>query len=117
MKCKQFETMGGRVAKIAAPALVFFLSLAAPAVSQTRVMNAPPAAAMSWVNTQVPKGVKVLAQVPLDGLPVTGMYTQWEYGRTYLYIEHGGQQLSTVDVTRKQSDVGLRNVCLPVTIS
>ena len=103
MKRIQFETMGGRIAKIAAPALVFFLSLAAPAFSQTRVMNAPPAAAMSWANTQVPKGVKVLAQVPLDGLPVTRMYTQWEYGRTYLYIEHGRQKLTTVDVTRKQS--------------
>ena len=99
----QFETMGGRTAKIAAPALVFFLSLAAPAFSQTRIMNAPPAVAMSWANTQVPKDVKVLAQVPLEGLPVTRMYTQWEYGRTYLYIEHGGQQLTTVDVTRKQS--------------
>ena len=103
MKRIQFETMGGRVAKIAARALVFFLSLAVPAFSQTRVMNALPAAAVFWANTQVPKGVKVLAQVPLDGLPVTRMYTQWEYGRTYLYIEHGRQQLTTVDVTRKQS--------------
>jgi hypothetical protein len=103
MKRIQFETMGGRVAKIAARALVFFLSLAVPAFSQTRVMNALPAAAVFWANTQVPKGVKVLAQVPLDGLPVTRMYTQWEYGRTYLYIEQGRQQLTTVDVTRKQS--------------
>jgi hypothetical protein len=103
MKRIQFEIMGGRVAKIAAPTLVFFLSLAAPAFSQTRVVNALPAAAVSLANTQVPKGVKVLAQVPLDGLPVTRMYTQWEYGRTYLYIEHGRQQPTTVDVTRKQS--------------
>jgi hypothetical protein len=103
MKRMQFEIMGARTAKIAAPALLFFLSLAAPAFSQTRVMNGLPAAAVSWANTQVPKGVKVLAQVPLDGLPVTRMYTQWEYGRTYLYIEHGRQQLTTVDVTRKQS--------------
>ena len=103
MKRIQFETLGDRTAKIAAPALVFFLWLAAPASSQTRVMNASPAAGIFWANTQVPKGVKVLAQVPLDGLPVTHMYTQWEYGRTYLYIEHGRQQLTTVDVTRKQS--------------
>ena len=103
MKRIQFETLGDRTAKIAAPALVFFLWLAAPASSQTRVMNASPAAGIFWANTQVPKGVKVLAQVPLDGLPVTRMYTQWEYGRIYLYIEHGGQQLTTVDVTRKQS--------------
>lgn len=103
MKRIQFETMGGRVTKIAALALVFFLSLAAPAFSQSRVVNALPGAAMSSGNTHVPKGVKVLAQVPLDGLPVTRMYTQWEYGRTYLYIEHGRQQLTTVDVTGKQN--------------
>jgi hypothetical protein len=103
MKRIRFETMGGRVAKIAAPTLVFFLSLAAPAFSQTHIVNALPAAAVSLANTQVPKGVKVLAQVPLDGLPVTRMYTQWEYGRTYLYIEHGRMQLTTVDVTRKRS--------------
>ena len=103
MKRTQFETMGSRIAKIAAPTLVLFLSLAAPAVSQTNLVNAIPGAAVSSANTQVPKGVKVLAQVPLDGLLVTRMYTQWEYGRTYLYIEHGRQQLTTVDVTRKQS--------------
>jgi hypothetical protein len=37
-----------------------------------------------------------------EGQPVTRMYTQWEYGRTYLYIEHGREQLTTVDVTKKQ---------------
>ena len=103
MKRIQFEIMGGRTAKIAALALVFFLSLAAPAVSQPNLVNAIPGAAVSFASAQVPKGVKVLAQVPLDGPPVTRMYTQWEYGRTYLYIEHGRQQLTTVDVTRKQS--------------
>ena len=30
------------------------------------------------------------------------MYTQWESGRTYLYIEHGREQITTVDVTKKQ---------------
>jgi hypothetical protein len=95
------ETMGGRIAKIAAPMLVLFLSLAAPASSQTRVANA--ALAASSASSQAPKGVKVLARVPLDGLPVTGMYTQWEYGRTYLYIEHGRQQSTAVDVTKKQN--------------
>ena len=84
-------------------AMLPFLLMAAPAFAQTRAVNALPAAAVSSANTQVPKGVKVLAQVPLDGLPVTRMYTQWEYGRTFLYIEHGRQQLTTVDVTRKQS--------------
>jgi hypothetical protein len=103
MKRMQFETMGGRVAKIAAPTLVFFLSLAAPAFSETRVVNALPAAGRSSANTRVPKGVKVLAQVPLDGLPITRMYTQWEYGRNFLYIEHGSEQITTVDITKKQT--------------
>ena len=103
MKRMQFETMGGRVAKIAAPTVVFALSLPAPAVSQTNLVNAIPGAAVASANTQLPKGVKVLAQVPLDGLPITRMYTQWEYGRTYLYIEHGRQQLTTVDVSKRQT--------------
>jgi len=30
------------------------------------------------------------------------MYTQWEYGRTYLYIEQGDKQLTSIDITRKQ---------------
>ena len=80
MKRMQFETMGGRVAKIAAPALVFFLSLAAPAVSQTNLVNAIPGAAVSSASTPVPKGVKVLARVPLPGLPVTRMYTTMGIG-------------------------------------
>jgi hypothetical protein len=32
---------------------------------------------------------------------VTRMYTQWEYGRTYLYLEHGPQPITAVDITRK----------------
>jgi len=103
MKSKQFETMGGRVAKIAAPALVFFLSLAAPAVSQINLVNAIPGAAVSSVTTPAPKGVKVLARVPLPGLPVTRMYTQWESGRNFLYIEHGSDQITTVDITKKRN--------------
>jgi hypothetical protein len=103
MKSKQFETMDGRVAKIAAPALVFFLSLAAPAVSQTNLVNAIPGAAVSSVSTSAPKGVKVLARVPLPSLPVTRMYTQWESGRNFLYIEHGGGQITTVDITKKRN--------------
>ena len=99
----QPATPSGRVAKIVAPTLAFFLSLATPAFSQTRAMNAVPATAVSFASAQLPKGVKVLAQVPLPGLPVTRMYTQWESGRTYLYIEHGRWQLTTVDVTRKQN--------------
>lgn len=31
------------------------------------------------------------------------MYTQTEYGKTYLYIEHGRQSFTTVDVSKKQN--------------
>jgi len=103
MKRMQFETMGGLIAKIAALALVFFLSLAAPAVSQTNLVNAIPGAAVSSATAPVPKGVKVLARVPLPGLPVARMYTQWESGRNFLYIEHGSEQITTVDITKKRN--------------
>ena len=103
MERMQFETMGGLIAKIAAPALVFFLSLAAPAVSQTSLVNAIPGAAVSSASTPAPKGVKVLARVPLPGLRVTRMYTQWESGRNFLYIEHGSDQITTVDITKKRN--------------
>ena len=52
---------------------------------------------------QLPKGVKVVARIPLEGSPVTHMYTQWENGHTYLYLEHGAQSLTTVDVTKARS--------------
>jgi hypothetical protein len=29
------------------------------------------------------------------------MYTQWEHGRTYLYVEREGANLTAVDLTRK----------------
>ena len=103
MKRIQFETIGDRIAKVAAPALVFFLSLAAPAFSQTNLVNAIPGAAVSSASTPVPKGVKVLARVPLPGLPATRMYTQWESGRNFLYIEHGSEQITTVDITKKRN--------------
>jgi hypothetical protein len=103
MKRMHFETMGGRAAKIAAPALVFLLSLAAPALSQTNFVNAIPGAAVCSASTPAPKRVKVLARVPLSGLPVTRMYTQWESGRYFLYIEHGSEQITTVDITKKRN--------------
>jgi hypothetical protein len=99
MKHTQSVTTGGGCAKIAVPMIVFFLSAAAPAISQTSVVDA--AVAASSASPQAPKGVKVLARVPLDGRPVTRMYTQWEYGRTYLYLEHGPQQITAVDITKK----------------
>ena len=101
MKRIELQTMGVRFTGIAAAPLVLFLALAAPAVSQTLVTNAIPAGAVSTAGTHAPKGVKVLARVPLDGQPVTRMYTQWESGRAYLHIER--EQLTTVDVTRKRN--------------
>lgn len=109
MKRIQLQTMGVRVTKIAAAPLVLLLPLAAPAVSQTLVMNAIPAGAVSSAGTQAPKGVTVLARVPLDGQPVIRMYTQWESGRAYLYIEHGREQLTTVDVTKKRNPQVVRH--------
>jgi hypothetical protein len=101
MKYTLSETTGVCVAKIALPMLALFLSAATPAISQTRVVDA--AVAASSASLQAPKGVKVLARVPLDGLAVTRMYTQSEYGRTYLYLEHGPQQITAVDITKKNN--------------
>jgi hypothetical protein len=41
--------------------------------------------------------------VPLNGEPVTRLYTQWEDGRTYLYIERAQQSLTTVDISKKKN--------------
>jgi hypothetical protein len=101
MKHTSPETTGGCVAKIAVPMLAFFLSAAIPAISQTRVGDAVVAA--STTSLKAPKGVRVLARVPLDGVPVTRMYTQWESGRTYLYLEHTPQQIVAVDITKKNN--------------
>jgi len=65
-------------------------------------MNLDPTGAVSSVNVPAPPRVKILAQIPLRGLSPTRMYTQWEYGRTYLYIEQGDKQLTSIDITRKQ---------------
>ena len=46
---------------------------------------------------------------PRNQLPKIGarwkrqIRTQWEYGRTYLYIEHGQRSLTTVDITEKRN--------------
>lgn len=53
------------------------------------------------MSSPLPKGVKIIASLALDDQPATRMYTQDEYGRTYLYIEHGSQSLTAVDVTKK----------------
>jgi len=101
MKTRFFATLGDRIALIGA--LLVLISPAAPAFAQTRTVNAVPAFVVGSANPQLPKGTKVVVRIPLEGLPVTRMYTQWEHGRTYLYLEHGRQSLTTVDVTKKQN--------------
>lgn len=101
MKMRLLATVSNRTSLVAAG--VLFLSLATGSgFAQVHIVNALPAVAATTENIQLPKGVKILGQVDLDGRPVTRMYTQWEYGRTYLYIEHGGgEPLTAVDVTKK----------------
>jgi hypothetical protein len=101
MKKRLFAALGDPIAKTVA--FAFIISLAVPVFAQTRMLNMSPAIATSTTNPQLPKGVKVLADIPLEGQPVTRMYTQTESARTYLYIEHGGQSLTTVDVSKKQN--------------
>ena len=101
MKTTFFATLGDRIALIGA--LFLLISPAVPAVAQTRMINAVPAVAVGPATPQLPKGVKVVSRIPLEGLPISHMYTQWESGRTYLYLEHGGHSLTAVDVTKKQN--------------
>jgi len=101
MKTQMFAVSGDRIVKIAA--LLLCTSLTFRASGQTNVFNAFPAIAVNSSSSQLPKGVKIVARVPLEGVPVTGMYTQREYGHTYLYIEHGQQSITTVDVTKKRN--------------
>jgi hypothetical protein len=100
MKTRFFTTIGDRIALM--DTLVLVISLAAPAFAQTGRLNATPAFAVSSTNAELPKGAKVVGRIPLEGMPVTHMYTQCEHGRTYLYLEHG-QSFTTVDVSKKQN--------------
>jgi hypothetical protein len=97
------DNPSGQATRMAVSFLAIFVSLTGTAFAQTRGLNAVPAGAVSTARRALPKGVKVLAQLPLEGQPVTRMYTQSESGRTYLYIEHGRQPLTAVDVTRKRN--------------
>ena len=101
MNHRSFAVWGDRFAKLAA--LFFCTSLTLPAFAQVGRVDMLPAVAVSSSVAPLPKGVKVLARVPLEGTPVTRMYTQREYGHTFLYIEHGQQSLTTVDVTKKRT--------------
>jgi len=100
LKNRLFAALGDRFAKLAA--LFFCSSLTLPALAQAGRLDMFPAAAVGSPIAPLPKGVKVLAAVPLEGWP-TRMYTQREYGHTFLYIEHGQQPITTVDVTKKRS--------------
>lgn len=102
MKTRFFATISNRISLVATGVLLLSLA-AAPGFTQMHVLNAVPAVATTTGNVQLPKGVQVVGRVPLDGQPITRMYTQWEYGRTYLYIEHGRQLLKSVDVTKKRN--------------
>jgi hypothetical protein len=101
MKTRLFAILCDRIAKTAA--LILFIALAVPVFAQIGMVNMSPAIAASSTITQLPKGTKVIASVSLEGQPVTRMYTQTEYGRTYLYIEHGRQSLTTVDISKKRN--------------
>src|SRR5215469_5307166 len=101
MNMRLFVALGDRFAKLVA--LVFCTSLIVPAFAQVGSFSLLPAAAASSSMPPLPEGVKVLARVPLQGTPITRMFTQREYGHTFLYIEHGQQRLTTVDVTKKRN--------------
>lgn len=95
---------------------ILFLSVAnAGGFAQMHMVNALPAVAAATENTQLPKGVEVIGRVALDGQPVIRMYTQWEYGRTYLYIEHSRQSLTAVDVTQKRNPEVVNHVPAKIT--
>jgi len=102
MKTKLCAALGNRIAKIFALTFCTLVTLR-PAFAQTRMVSVFPAIAVSTGTLQLPKGVKLVARVPLEGMPITRMYTQREYGHTYLYVEHGCQPLTTVDVTKKRN--------------
>jgi hypothetical protein len=101
MKTRLFATLGDRIAKTAA--LTLFISLAVPVFAQTHPTHLFAALTSSSATLPLPRNTKVVASVALDGQPVTRMYTQWENGRAYLYIEHGRQSLMTVDISKKQN--------------
>jgi hypothetical protein len=90
--------MPTRMSRSAITILVLFLAFEFSVPS-----SALAAGAVSSGNIPAPQGVKVLAQVQLQGLPATRLYTQWEQGNTYLYIEYGGNQLTAVDITKPQN--------------
>jgi hypothetical protein len=92
----------GKSIKKAVSLFALFLSLEFATFSHAAALNFDPAGAVSSKNIPAPPGVKVLAQLPLQG-PANHMFVQWEHGSTYLYIERDEEHLTTVDITKKQS--------------
>jgi hypothetical protein len=44
---------------------------------------------------------QVVSQLPLHGTPVVSIYVEREHGRTYLYLQHSGNdELTAVDITK-----------------
>ena len=100
MEKKLFPRLAQQVAMIAA--LILAVILGVPLSAQIRVSNLSPAIAAASNSSELPKGVNIVAALPLQGQIATRMYTQDEYGHTYLYIEHGPQSLTVIDVTKKR---------------
>jgi hypothetical protein len=102
MKCRLSSSLNAPHSLITRA--VLFLSLATvPAFSQTHILNALPGVAGSRGKIQLPQGMALVGSLPLGGQPIARLYTQWEYSRTYLYIEHGPQSLTVIDVTAKRN--------------
>lgn len=99
VKTKLYAALSEVVVGIAGLSLL----LVRPVSAQIRLMNGIPAAPVSSVNVQLPRGTKIIAHIPLNGASVTRMFTQLEYGRTYLYVEHGQYAFITVDISNKQN--------------
>ena len=100
MKWKTFIGVNDRLALIIGICL-----LAAPVVAasaQVRSSRVYRTIAVSSANPELPKGLRLIARVPLQGQPITRMYTQSEYGHSYLYLEHGQESVTSMDVSNKR---------------
>lgn len=100
MKNMQFKTKRRWIAGMAVFLCGLCFSPKSDALIHFGAINAAPTGATSSLNVGLPPGIKVVAQLPLQGPPATHMYTQWEHGKTYWYVEQGSVQLTTVDITK-----------------
>jgi len=99
MKRRLFDRPSEQIALVAV--LVLLAVFAVPMSGQIHASNLFPAIRAASNSSELPKVVKIVTFVPLPGQAATRMYTQDEYGRTYLYVEHGAQSLTVVDITKK----------------